>query len=605
MTEAARLRHAFEVERRWHDFKRRMEARLSRGQHVVDAYAEEIVAADTSLAGRYHRLACQRHLNDRARNGAYPYVFDPAKADKFFRFTEQAKHYKGEWAGQPIDLSYFQRFRLGCVFGWREKDNRERRRFTTSYHELPRKHGKSLEAAVSAIYVTFFEGEPGAEGYVIATKEKQATDIVFANIRSMVLSSPGLKKRLRVLAKNVHRESDASKIEPLGSDSETQDGLNPHSVTTDELHAFKHRGLLDVMETAMGARRNPLHNQITTAGETLISVCGDQHVYATRILEGVLEGDAAAERFFACIAHADSGDDPWDEATWRKANPHWGISVSPDYIRGMAAKAIQIPSAQATFKQKILNLWVNAARSALPIESWRAGQSQIDPQDFAQALHGRRCYVGVDLASSIDLCSMSILFPPTQAGQKWMIVQRIWTPEETMRERAKRDRAPYDIWAQQGWLIAAPGKRVNHDLVRAAIVEANRLFQIQLICFDPWHAEQLAAALVTADGFPEEHVVAIAQTYAGMSAAETEFKALVTDSEIDACDCPVTDWAVENVAEVPDGKGNIMFSKPKSRSRIDPVKSATIALAGYKKQHQPEKEYQVIVVGGAAQSKRR
>jgi phage terminase large subunit-like protein len=41
----------------------------------------------------------------------------------------------------------------------------------------------------------------------------------------------------------------------------------------------------------------------------------------------------------------------------------------------------------------------------------------------------------------------------------------------------------------------------------------------------------------------------------------------------------VTAWAVSNVVEQVDGKGNIQFTKKKSRGRIDPVKSATIGMS--------------------------
>src|SRR5690606_29311335 len=129
-----------------------------------------------------------------------------------------------------------------------------------------------------------------------------------------------------------------SRFEPLGSDSDTTDGLNPHFVGVDELHAFKTRGLLDVMESATGSRLNPLFFIITTAGNDPISVCGDQHDYACKILDGILEDDPATVRFFACIAHADQDDDWLDEATWKKANPHWDVSVNPDDMRALAAK---------------------------------------------------------------------------------------------------------------------------------------------------------------------------------------------------------------------------------------------------------------------------
>jgi phage terminase large subunit-like protein len=163
------------------------------------------------------------------------------------------------------------------------------RRFTTAYNEVPRKQGKTFEEAIVGVYATFFEGEAGADGYYIATKEKQAK-LGFSNAKKLVQTS-GLASRIKCNAANLHREATECKLEPLGSDSDTTDGLNPHFVGVDELHAFKTRGLLDVMESATGARLNPLFFQITTAGNDPVSPCGDQHDYACKILDGVLEDD--------------------------------------------------------------------------------------------------------------------------------------------------------------------------------------------------------------------------------------------------------------------------------------------------------------------------
>ena len=540
--------------------------------NVVDLYAQSVVSG-TVPAGKYHRLSCVRHLKDRAREGSegFAYQFDLKKAELFFRFAEKLKHYKAEWAGKPILLSDFQKFRLGCIFGWRTVDGF--RRFTTAYNELPRKTGKSLEAAVVAIYVTFFEGEQGSEGYCIATKEKQATDMVFRDIKQLIASS-GLKERLRVQVKNVHNDATMSKLEPLGSDSDTLDGLNPHCIITDELHAMKTRGLMDVMESATGSRRNPLHYQITTAGDDPISPCGDQHEYATKVLEGVFE-DFASDAFFACIAHADPDDDWLSEDTWKKANPHYGISVKPDDMKKLALKAKAMPSAAAEFKQKRLNLWVNASNPCLSVDGWRKGQSDWTEDDM---LH-EACFVGVDLASKIDLCALSFLFPPGVGHPTWRLIQRLWTPEETLLDRAHRDRAPYATWVEQGWLTVVPGTSIDHEVVRQAILEAREKFDILQIGFDPWHADATIKHLISLDGFAETQVLAVPQTFAGLSSACLRMQADVLAGDVDARGCPVTAWAVSNVVDQRDGKDNMLFTKKKSRGRIDPVMAATNAMA--------------------------
>ena len=249
-------------------------------EHPVDAYAVAVARRDLP-AGKYHRLSCVRHLRDRVRaergDPSFPYRFDPAKAERFFRFASNLRHYKGRWAGQPIVLRPYQVFRLGSLFGWVHIET-GLRRFRTSYNEIPRKNGKTLEAAIVALYVTFFDGENGAEGYCIATKRDQAR-ICFNDCGQLVRSSH-LKRRIVSLSMNLHQPSSASKLEPLGADKDSTDGLNPSLIINDEFHAQKDRGMLDVMETATGAREQPVNFQITTAGNDPMTPCGDQHDYA-------------------------------------------------------------------------------------------------------------------------------------------------------------------------------------------------------------------------------------------------------------------------------------------------------------------------------------
>jgi phage terminase large subunit-like protein len=559
---------------------------------VVTAYARQVVAGEVP-AGKYHRLACARHLRDLERQGTpdFPYRFELPRAERFFRFAEQLRHYKGEWAGTCIRLTPYQKFRLGSIFGWVHVET-GLRRFRTAYNEIPRKQGKSLEAAIVALYVVFFDGEPGAEGYTIATKKDQAK-IVFNDAKKLVRSS-GLKKRIGGSGQKhqpLYRDATESKLDALGADADSTDGLNPNLIITDEFHKHKDRALIDVMETATGARRQPLHFQITTAGDDPVSPCGDQHDYACKILEGVL----VDETFFAFIAHADLEDDWQSEATWKKANPHWNISIKPDDMRALAVKAKGIPAAAATFKQKRLNLWVNSAAPCLSVDGWRAGQSEWTEAE----MEGQACFVGVDLASQIDLCALSFVFPPTPARPRWRILQRIWTPEETVKARAHRDRAPYDVWIEQGWLTASPGTSLDHDVVRQAILAGRQRFQIVQVGFDPWHADQPIKRLTTEDGFAETAVIAVPQTFAGMSAACLKVQAEILAGKFDARGCPVTTWSVSNVVDQRDGKDNLMFSKKRSRGRIDPVISATIGVAlSLHQELVTEPQFQMMILGG-------
>lgn len=550
----------------------------------VDAYARSVVSGVVP-AGKYHKLACARHEADRGRENtpAFPYRFDEAVADRYFRFAEKLKHYKGEWAGQFIKLELWQKFCDGSLVGWVHAVT-GLRRFRYSLEEVPRKNGKTLRAGIRLNYLTFFDGEPGAEGYSIATKRDQAK-LAFTDAKKLVESS-GLKMRVKVLVANMHRDDTASKLEPLGADHDSTDGLNPHVVCVDELHAMKDRGLLDVMETATGARRQPLIFAITTFGDDPVSVWGDQHDYGCKVLDGVL----VDESFFVFVAHADIEDDWTSPEAARKANPNYGISVNAEDLAAKVLKAQGIPSAAATYKQKHLNLLVNASNPCLSVEGWRQGQTIcVTPEDEARWLNellGQPCFVGIDLASKIDLCCCSFTFPPYGQRSTWRLLQYIWTPADTLKDRAHRDRAPYDVWRDKGRLIVSPGTRIDHQLIRAVLKTNRERFAIERIGFDPWHVDTLIDQLVNEDGFKlctadDEHgqLLEVPQTFAGMSSACLRMQAEILAANVDARGCPVTAWSVSNTVDQRDGKDNMMFIKKKSRGRIDPVIAPTIGMA--------------------------
>lgn len=562
----------------------------------VTAYALDVISGAVP-AGKYHRLACERHCRDLERIGAadFPYVFDLARASRLFRFAENLRHYKGEWAGRPITLESWQRFILGSVIGWVHRDS-GLRRFRWAFVQIPRKNGKSLIAAVVLLYLTFFDGEQGAEGYAVATKREQAK-IVFGDAKKMVQSC-ALRSRIRVLVGNLHQDSSSSRLMPLGADHDSTDGLNPNVVVADEIHAMKDRGMLDVMETATGARRQPLIYGITTFGDDPVSVWGDQHDYANKILEGVL----VDESFFTFTTHADLEDDWTLPETAAKANPNYGISVNPDDLKAKVTKAQGIPSAAATYKQKHLNLLVNATAPCLSVEGWRKGQSAVPRAAFEEALRGEPCYVGVDLASKIDLLALALVFPPTKVRKRWHVIQRLWTPLDTLQDRAHRDRAPYPVWVEQGWLRTTPGARLDHGVVIETLAELRKHYALTMIGFDPWHADKVIDDLKKEPWVsrPEETVVEVPQTFPGMSSACLRVQGDILAAEVDACGCPVTAWAVSNTAGQTDGKDNLMFSKKRSRGRIDPVIALTMGVALWLRHPPvPTPTYTVQVFGGS------
>lgn len=227
------------------------------------------------LACKWVKLACRRQLKDLARQGkkAFPYRFEPEKAERICRFIELLPHTKGKWAAKRelLRLSPWQKFILTTLFGWiRTKDGL--RRFREAYIEVPRKNGKSIKAAGVGLYCLSADDEHGAEVYSGATSEKQAWEI-FRPARLMAKRTPDLCERfgIEVNASTLAIPENGSRFEPLiGSPG---DGASPSCVLIDEYHEHDSDELYDAMVTGMGAREQPITFIITTAGSNMAGPC--------------------------------------------------------------------------------------------------------------------------------------------------------------------------------------------------------------------------------------------------------------------------------------------------------------------------------------------
>jgi phage terminase large subunit-like protein len=413
--------------------------------HPVTSYARA-VAEGQVLTGHLVRLACERHLEDLASGAGRGLRFDPAAAHHAIEFFGYLRHSKGEWAGQTFTLAPWQAFIVGSLFGWRRADGL--RRFRTAYCAVPRKNGKSSTSAGIGLYLLVADGERGAEVYSAATTRDQAR-IVFDEAKRMVASSPALRRRVEPLINNLHVAATASRFMPLSADSSTMDGLNVHGAIIDELHAHKTRGVVDVLDTATGARRQPLLFEITTAGYDRHSICYEHHDYSGKVLGGVLQDDS----WFAYIAAADEGDDWTSPAVWRKANPNFGISVKEDDLARKAEKAIALPGAQNAFRRLHLNEWTEQAERWIDMAAWDACDGPVD----LEALRGRPSFGGLDLSTTTDVTALAWVFPPYGGDERWRVLSRYFVPEDNLRKRAERDRVPYDLWAAQGFIEATSG----------------------------------------------------------------------------------------------------------------------------------------------------
>ena len=474
-------------------------------------------------------------------------------------FTKHLRHTQGELGGRPFVLEPWQASYIGRLFGTLRPDGM--RQYRTSLLAIPRKNGKSTLCAGIAIKL-LFDGEPGAQIFSCGADREQAR-LVFEMAKACVEMSPSLRSRLKVYRNSIVREDTHSFYKALSAEAFTTHGLHAHGVIFDELHAQPNRELADVMQTSMGARRQPLMVYITTAGYDRKSVCWEIWKYAEAVQSGAVKDDT----FLPAIYAADTKDDWKDEATWRKANPNLGISIKADFLRTECARAVEMPAYENTFRQLYLNQWTEQDRRWLRMDHWAQGNVPCPV-----SLAGRECWAGLDLATTYDTTALVLLFP-LEDGTYW-VEPHFWIPSINMHARVRRDKVPYDVWHKQGHLHVTEGNVTDYDRVRVDINDLAKKYQIRGIAIDRWNATQLATQL-QGDG---QNVIGFGQGYGSMSAPAKRTEALCVAGKLLHGGHPVLTWQAGNVAIQSDYAQNIKPSKAKSTERIDGIVSLVMAL---------------------------
>ena len=531
---------------------------------TYDAYVRDVLSGE-QVACRWVRLACERHVRDLENAEDRGLWFDEEKARQAIAFFRLLKHSKGEWAGRPLELEPAQQFVVASLIGWRREDGT--RRFRTSYLEEARKNGKTTLAAGLGLYLMLADDEPGAEVYSVATKRDQAR-LSHGEATRMAKGSPAIRRLVNVYRDNIHIVDTASKFEPLGADADTMDGLNVHAALIDEVHAHKTRTVWDVIETATGARRQPLMFAITTSGYDRQSLCWQLHEYTQQVLDGVIEDDS----WFGLIYTLDEDDEWDDESAWIKANPNLGVSKKWDDMRRKAQRAKEMPAALNAFQRLELDIWTQAETKWIPIEHWQACGGSVD----GEGLRGRICYGGLDLSTNTDLSAFVLVFPPEAPADPYQVLCRFWLPDEAMIERSRRDRVPYDVWVRQGLITVTPGNVIDYAWILDQIDQDAQAYDIREVAFDRWGATKIATELMERGG--DDWMVQFGQGFVSMSPAMRELERLILEHKLAHGNNAVLTWMANNLVVRVDPAGNIKPDKEKSIERIDGMVALVMAL---------------------------
>src|SRR5262245_16910875 len=358
-------------------------------------------------------------------------------------FERYLTHVKGELAGTPLTLAKWQkRGILQPLFSVRKDGLRKHR---TCYVEIPRKNSKSTLGSGIALYTLFADHEPGAE-IVSAASDRDQARIVFDIARSMVEASVELKRLCAIYRYEIVVPATGSRYRAISSEAYSKHGMNLHAAIIDEVHAHQDGGeLWSVLTKGMGSRRQPVTFAITTAGydRTETSLCWSLHQHTERQHAGLVDDPT-----FLGVIYAAPPDADWkDPKTWAKANPGLGSSIKREYLAQECRRAQDMPVYENEFRRYHLNQWTESARAWVPMGTWDRGAAPID----LDALKGRPCYGGLDMATNTDLSALVLAFP--QEGGGYDVLAWAWCPATGMKRRVQHDHAPYDVWARHGDLL--------------------------------------------------------------------------------------------------------------------------------------------------------
>lgn len=502
--------------------------------------------------------------------------FDPGRVDRVvFDAFPLLQHTQGKWAGKPLRPDPWQvAYVLAPVYGWVAPNDAGDlvRIVRTEYVDVPKRNGKTTLAGGQAIVLTGADDEAGAQVYAVAIAKDQAR-YCFDPVKALAEKSPALKGVMKTTASRIVHKPSLSYFAVVSSLADLMQGANVHGGIVDELHKHKNREMLDALRRGTGSRTQPLIVIITTADDGRVgTIYAEVRTYCEQLARGVFEDPT----FYGVVWAADEGDDPFAEATHRKANPGYGISPTREFLQTESAIAKNSPANLANFQRLHLGIRTKQETKYIELPVWDRNSSLVTEE----ALKGKTCYGGLDLASTSDLCALAWDFPDGDGGHE--VLWRHWMPEARLEPLDRKTAGAASVWVREGFLTLTPGEVVDYDFIRSAINHDRETFSVKEIGYDPWNSTQLVTDL----GNDGAEMVTVRQGFATLSSPTKELARLLLEGTAENPRYrhggnPLMRWQIDNLAVVMDPAGNVKPDRAavaQAGAKMDGVVAGIMAL---------------------------
>ncbi len=481
----------------------------------------------------------------------------PTRGSRVIAFIETyCKTPSGSMVGNQIKLETFQKCFILDVY-----DNPTGTR--RAYLSIGRKNGKtSLIACILLAHLVGPEAKKNAQIISGALSREQAA-IVYDLASKMVMQSPELSAIIREVpsSKKLIGVPMNTEFRAISAEGKTAHGLSPILAILDELGQVRgpQSDFVDAITTSQGAHDAPLLMVISTQAPNdndLLSIWLD---------------DAKASKDKRIVSHvyeAPKDCELDDKEAWKAANPAMGKFRSLADVKEQAERAGRMPSSEPTFRNLVLNQRIEMMAPFISRGVWILNSAEPDDTVFYE----EPVYVGLDLSAKTDLTAMVMI----AFREKWHVKSYFWTPAKGLRDRAKRDRAPYDVWESQGLIRAIPGAAVDYEAVARDMADILQDCDVQAIAFDRWRFDLLKKELdeIGAD-WP---LLPFGQGFKDMAPAIDNLEELLLNEQLAHGGNPVLTMCMNNARIEKDAAGNRKMNKAKATGRIDGAVALAMAV---------------------------
>ncbi|WP_202844789.1 terminase large subunit [Luteimonas saliphila] len=481
---------------------------------------------------------------------------------------------EGDSVGKPIRLAEFQKEFIKAVY-----DNPAGTR--RAYLSIARKNGKSgLIAGLLLAHLVGPEARLNSQIVSGAMSRDQAA-LVFNLASKMVQLSPALSEVVRIVPSGKRLIGLPMNVEyrALAAEGKTAHGLSPVLAILDEVGQVRgpQSDFIDAITTSQGAHSDPLLVAISTQAANdgdLLSIWLD---------------DAQESRDPRIVCHlyaAPEGCDLLDESAWRASNPALGLFRSEDDLREQMVQAQRMPSVENGHRNLLLNQRVTTVSPFISRDVWDSCGAEPCPFDGP-------VYGGLDLSMRTDLTALVLV---GRVKGVWQVRPYFWTPGDGVIDRSKRDRAPYDVWVNQGYIRTTPGATVDYEDVAKDIAEICRGLNVVEVAYDRWRVSILQKEFDRIGlRLPLKEW---GQGFKDMSPAVDALEAELLNGRVAHGKHPVLTMCASNSVVVRDPAGGRKLDKSKSTGRMDGMQALAMAMGTATMHVQEEKKpLQMFMVG--------